>query len=133
MDGATQFSFTASLSELTVRHTPAFVFVHHFAIGTDSATHPGLRPPLSERGWRGGALLIIKMMRMPIPSRRGVAEGRGVSHHQAVTGQSESHHQSRRTKTGSELRLPSKQLFYALPPTRLFDKFLSKTYHTSPR
>ncbi len=36
---------------LTVRHTPAFVFVNRFAIGTDGATHPGLRPPLSERGW----------------------------------------------------------------------------------
>ena len=49
----------------------------------DSATHPALRAPLSERGWRGSAPLIIKVMRQPIPSRRGVAEGRGVSHHQA--------------------------------------------------
>ena len=44
------------------------------------ATHPGLRPPLSERGWRGGDLLIIKTMRQPIPSRRGVHGVRGVSH-----------------------------------------------------
>ena len=65
---------------LMVRHTPANVFVHRFAIGTAGATHPGLRPPLSKRGWRGSALLIIIVMRQPIPSRRGVAVGRGVSH-----------------------------------------------------
>ncbi len=40
--------------------------------------------PLSERGWRGSALLIIIVMRQPIPSRRGVAEGRGVSHHRGL-------------------------------------------------
>ncbi|MCR4931201.1 MAG: hypothetical protein K5918_02020 [Bacteroidales bacterium] len=73
--------YTASLSELIVRHTLAFGFsVLRFAIGTAGATHPGLRPPLSEMGWRGSALLIINEMRQPIPSRRGVAEGRGVSH-----------------------------------------------------
>ena len=42
------FLFSASPSERMVRHTPAFVFVHCFAIGTAGATHPGLRPPLSE-------------------------------------------------------------------------------------
>ena len=57
----------------------------------DSATHPALRAPLSERGWRGSAtfndhLPIIDNQRLSmvrcraIPSRRGVAEGRGVSH-----------------------------------------------------
>ena len=62
----------------TVRHNPSqqiYVWVY-------SATHPGLRPPLSERGWRGSDLLIIKTMRQPIPSRRGVHGVRGVSHHQ---------------------------------------------------
>ena len=53
-----------------MRHTPGLTMF-------DGATHPGLRPPLSERGWRSSAPLIIKVMRQPIPSRRGVAEGRG--------------------------------------------------------
>ena len=43
--------FTILLSERLVRHNPALNFVHSFAIGTAGATHPGLRPPLSERGW----------------------------------------------------------------------------------
>ncbi len=51
----------------TVRHNPSqqiYVWVY-------SATHPGLRPPLSERGWRGSDLLIIKTMR-----REGMARQR---------------------------------------------------------
>ena len=60
----------------------------------DNATHPGLRPPLSERGWRGSDLLIIKTMRQPIPSRRGVAEGRGVSHRRTSKVRGVSHHQT---------------------------------------
>ena len=83
--------FTASQLERLMRHTPAFVFIHRFAIGTatgssfsplregmarqryidnqidnqnDAAAHP-----LSERGG----------------PRRGVAEGRGVSHRQILT------------------------------------------------
>ena len=79
----------------TVRHTPPqriYVWVHGATQPTQwiyvwvySATHPALRAPLSERGWRGSDLLIIKTMRQPIPSRRGVAVGRGVSHHQTPT------------------------------------------------
>ena len=53
-----------------------------------SATHPALRAPLSERGWRGsgldvrsyGAIICRKTDCVAIPSRRGVPEGRGVSH-----------------------------------------------------
>ena len=79
----------------TVRHTPPqriYVWVHGATQPTQwiyvwvySATHPALRAPLSERGWRGSDLLIIKTIRQPIPSRRGVAVGRGVSHHQTPT------------------------------------------------
>ena len=88
------FLFTTLLSERLVLHTPAFNFVHSFAIGTAGSTHPGLRPPLSKRGWRGSDLLIIKTMRQPIPSRRGVAEGRGVSHCRTSTIRGVSRHQT---------------------------------------
>ena len=88
------FLFTTLLSERLVLHTPAFNFVHSFAIGTAGSTHPGLRPPLSKRGWRGSDLWIIKTMRHPIPSRRGVAEGRGVSHCRTSTIRGVSRHQT---------------------------------------
>ncbi len=54
-----------------MRHTPGLTMF-------DGATHPTLRAPLSERGWRSSDLLIIKTMRQPIPSRRGVPQSGGV-------------------------------------------------------
>ena len=55
-----------------------------------SATHPALRAPLSERGRRSSGLDVkffntaigIVMYCVAVPSRRGVPEGRGVSHSQ---------------------------------------------------
>ncbi len=94
-----------------VRHTPHFVFVHRFAIGMAGATHPALRAPLSERGWRGCDLLLIKTMRQPIPSRRGVAVGRGVSHCQTPLIWGVSHHQ-----TSSILDVSHCQIGYPMDP-----------------
>ena len=67
----------------------------HFALLCDTpfllgcATHPALRAPLSEKGWLRSPLLYrllnfrdgLKNRHRAIPSRRGVPEGRGVSHH----------------------------------------------------
>ena len=58
---------------------------------TDGATHPARWAPLSERGWRGSGLdaesfdisAYKGMDCVAIPSRRGVPEGRGVSHSQS--------------------------------------------------
>ena len=36
-----------------------FAFAETGQFGLDNATHPGLRPPLSERGWRGSGTLTI--------------------------------------------------------------------------
>ncbi|MBR4715538.1 MAG: hypothetical protein IKP34_05105, partial [Bacteroidales bacterium] len=65
-------------------HTPAFDFVHRVSIGTDGATHPGLRPPLSERGegtagGRSDSEAVNKN------------EGRGVSRYETITNRPVSH------------------------------------------
>ena len=65
---------------LIVRHTPAFVFVHRFAIGTATgSSFSPLREGMARQRFLDNTLTIY-VMRQPIPSRRGVAEGRGVSH-----------------------------------------------------
>ena len=65
---------------LSETHPAAAVFIHRFAIGTatgSSFSHP-------REGMARSDAMIVNMMRQPIPSRRGVAEGRGVSHHIAL-------------------------------------------------
>ena len=57
-----------------VRHTPAFAFVHRFAIGT--ATGSSFSPLREGMGYR--ITLIINRAPPAIPSRRGVPRSGGV-------------------------------------------------------
>ncbi len=63
-----------------VRHTPAFAFVHRFAIGT--ATGSSFSPLREGMGYRITLIINRAPLRHPL-SERGAAKRRGVSHRQA--------------------------------------------------
>ena len=100
-----------------VRHTPAFVFVHRFAIGTATgSSFSPLREGMARQRFLDNTLTIY-VMRQPIPSRRGVAEGRGVSHRQTIKLCFGSHRQTGRNR-GVSHRQNNRVVFCVVLPNR---------------